>query len=82
MLESYGLGFIWLDQNNVLLNKKSTLSLFKQRVRDINLQNLNEKIANISKSRMYKVINEANIINNNYHYEIKEKYIRISITKF
>ena len=82
MLESYGLGFIWLDQNNVLLNKKSTLSLFRQRVNDINIQNLNEQISNVSKSRLYKTINEATIINNNYLYEIKEKYIRVSITKF
>ena len=82
MLESYGLGFICLDQNNVFLNNKSRLSLFKQRVRDINIHNLSEQIANVSKSRLYKILNEATIINNNYLCGIKEKYIRINITKF
>ena len=78
MLESYGLGFICLDQNNVFLNNKSRLSLFKQRVRDINIHNLSEQIANVSKSRLYKILNEATIINNNYLCGIKEKYIRIN----
>ena len=82
MLESYGLGNIWLFQNNVSLNDKSTLSIFKERLMDMNIQNLNEQITNVSKNRLYRTLNEATIINNKYLYDIKEKYIRISISKF
>ena len=57
MLEGYGLGMIWLEQNNLSSNIKSTLSLFKQRVSDINVQNINEQIANVSKNRLYKTLN-------------------------
>ena len=82
MPDSYGLGNIWLSQNNVPLNDKSTLSIFKERLMDINIQNLNEQITNVSKNRLYKTLNEATIINNKYLYDIKEKYIRINISKF
>ena len=80
MLDSYGLGFIWLNQNNMSLNVKSTISLFKQRIHDINKQNINEQIDNVSKNRLYKLLNESTI-NNSYLFHVKEKYLRTSITK-
>ena len=82
MLEGYGLGMIWLDQNNLSSNIKSTLSLFKQRVSDINVQNINEQIANVSINRLYKTLNDITIINSNYLFVINEKYLRNSIAKF
>ena len=82
MLEGYGLGMIWLEQNNLSSNIKSTLSLFKQRVSDINVQNINEQIGNVSKNRLYKTLNETTIINSNYLFVVNEKYLRINIAKF
>lgn len=81
MLDTYGVGFIWNEQDNFSVDKKSLISLFTQRVHDTNLQNINVEISTVSKNRLYrKVYDEA--FNNQYIFNIEEKYIRVSISKF
>ena len=81
MLDTYGLGFIWIEQNNMSIDNKTLISLFTQRVHDINFQNVNEQISNVSKNRLYRKLYEEKF-SNQYLFDIKEKYIRSSISKF
>ena len=80
MLDEYGFGYLWNHQH--FLNKEDTfiISLFRQRVHDIYFQNNNAEINNVSNSRLYKHIN-VQCVNNSYLESIKEKYIRIALTK-
>ena len=81
MLEKHGLGYLWSQQNYVNKNDTTLISLFKQRITDVNLQLINADIANVSNNRLYKHIN-APFVNNCYLNNIKEKYIRIALAKF
>ena len=80
MLNEYGFGYLWNQQN--LLNKDETfiISLFKQRIYDVFLQNNNADLHNVSNTRLYKHIN-VHHVNNSYLDSIKEKYIRTALTK-
>ena len=63
------------------VDKKSLISLFIQRVHDTNHQNINEEISTVSKNRLYRKLYDEQF-DNRYLFNIKEKYIRISISKF
>ena len=63
------------------VDKKSLISLFIQRVHDTNHQNINEEISTVSKNRLYRKLYDEPF-DNQYLFNIKEKYIRISISKF
>ncbi len=80
MLEKYGLGYIWNQQNLLHKNDRTLISMFKQRVNDIYLQNINAEITIVSNSRLYKHINIL-YTNNTYLSSINEKDIRITISK-
>ena len=81
MLETFGFGYMWHQQN--LLNKNDTaiISLFKQRLHDVYLQRINADIFNVISNRLYKHLN-VSFVNNGYLNSTPGKYIRIAITKF
>ena len=80
MLNTYGLGFIWNQQNFTDRNDKILISVFKRRIDDVHMQYINAEIGNVSNSRLYKYLNSS-FVNNDYLFNIKEKYIRIALTK-
>ena len=81
MLEKHGLGYLWNHQHLLNKNDITITSLFKQRIEDIYLQSINTEIANVSNNRLYKHINSL-FVNNAYLDNIKEKYIRVALSKF
>ncbi len=79
-LDEYGFGYLWNQQHLLHKNENFLISLFKQRVQDIHLQNIHSDIDNVSNSRLYKHIN-MDFLNNKYLYNIQDKFIRVALTK-
>ena len=77
-LEKFGFGYAWVQQD--IPNELKFLSEFKQRISDIYLQQCHETISNLSEHRIYRLLcdNQNGL---NYLRDIKEKYIRVSITR-
>ena len=78
ILESHGFGFVWQRQN--VPNANSFLSMFNQRIDDMYLQ---QSHANVDECSVHRLYNHLNVPNGgaNYIECIKEKYIRIAISR-
>ena len=78
MLEINGFGNVWSDQG--VPSAKIFLIDFEQRCKDIFIQNNNAEIYNSSEHRLYRYLSHEHglawYLNN-----IKEKYIRVALTK-
>ena len=79
MLMTRGFGDIWLQQ--YVPDNNNFVSLFTQRVSDIFMQQNTENIYNVSEHRLYKQFLNTTI-STEYLHTIKEKYIRVAITRF
>ena len=80
LLFEHGLGFIWHNQWYLSRDDTFIINLFQQRIKDHFWQKINGDINNLSKNRLYTHLN-VSLINNNYLFNIKEKYIRNALTK-
>ena len=78
ILETHGFGCVWHQQSVPNINK--FLSEFKQRANDIFVQKCNEQISSLSEHRLYKHLNDYNF-NSSYLQLIKERYIRVALTR-
>ena len=82
LLTTRGFGDVWLSQS--VHNDIHFLLKFNQRISDVFLQQNNEQLHNLSEHRLYKHLVEDNdkLGMSTYLSEIKERYLRIAITKF
>ena len=77
-LEKIGFGYAWVQQD--VPNQVKFTSEFKQRISDMYLQQSNEAISSLSEHRIYRLLCDSQ---NGFNYlrDIKETYIRFSITR-
>ena len=79
MLDQNGFGHVWIGQG--VPNEKSFIHIFEKRIKDIFMQNNNTSIYGVSENRLFPYLQHAH---ETAHYLvfIKEKYIRVALTKF
>ena len=78
MLTTRGFGDVWLQQQVPDVNTFS--AIFVQRISDMSMQQNCENISNVSEYRLYKHFTN-NIICTDYLHQIKEKFIRVAISR-
>ena len=77
LLETCGLGYAW--QNQFIDNETQFISLFKQRVRDIFVQDWAAQVALTSNNRLYKSIKHS--FNFESYLNLNNRALRVAITK-
>ena len=80
ILDESGLGLLWESQLSLPENKSYYTALFKDRIQDIILQNINEDLEKISNNRLYKHI-DHDFYGKDYLTEIKYNHLRIALSK-
>ena len=78
LLDRNGFGNVWIEQN--VQNEQMFLSIFENRIKDIFVQNNNASLVNLSEHRLYRYLGHSHELAK-YLVLIKEKYIRIALTK-
>lgn len=80
LLSESGLGYLWTDQNNLMEKDSYYITIFKDRIQDIILQEYNNDLDNVSNNRLYKHL-DHDFYGKDYLRLIKQNHLRISISK-
>ena len=78
MLETNGVGCVWVNQG--VQNINLFLAQLRERLQDCFVQKNNQDISLVSENRLYKQI-KGGFCYKKYLADIKEKYLRVSISK-
>jgi len=77
MLFQYGFGEVWLQQESI--DKKTFLNIFKQRIKDIYLQEWTSNTNETSDFRLFKKIKEGHIFEN--YLNMNNRLLRSAVTQ-